>query len=336
LIDGVAEISHYHAIAAFQLRTAENRRLIETHSGTKKMKTFTVICILTISAWLIPGGASAQFTGHYPMGVEGVKGGTLPPPGLYLRDYNLFYGADELAVAGLPPGFEFDIHAIALAPRLVWISDKKILDGYYGADILIPFGYVEWEQGIAGTPAFAADDYFGLGDIFVEPVTLSWHEARFDAGVGYGFWIPTGDFDAARPALLWKGFWSHMFTVGATWYPDADKTWSVSLLNRYEFHHEHEDFDITPGQTLTMEWGLSKALTKTFELGLGGYYQQQTTEDSGAGASRIKDHVVALGPEVNVFWPGAGLFTSLRYNHEIDARDRPEGHSVTLTLTKGF
>ncbi|MBL9154621.1 MAG: transporter [Verrucomicrobiales bacterium] len=300
------------------------------------MKTLSCLTVFTACSLVLAGEAGAQFTGHYPMGVEGVKGGTLPPPGLYLRDYNLFYGADDLAVAGLPPGFVFDIEAVALAPRLVWISEMKLLGGYYGADVLVPFGYVEWEQGIAGAPGYAADDYFGIGDIFVEPVTLSWHGDRYDAGVGYGFWIPSGDFDAARPALLWKGFWSHMFTVGTTWYPDAEKTWSVSLLNRYEFHHEHEDSGIRPGQTLTMEWGLSKALTKTLELGLSGYYQQQTTGDSGVGASGVKDHVVALGPEVNVFWPKAGLFTSLRYNHEIDAQDRPEGHSVTLTLTKGF
>ncbi|MCB1231840.1 MAG: transporter [Verrucomicrobiae bacterium] len=300
------------------------------------MKKLAMLFAAVVGVMALSEDATAQFTGHYPMGVEGVKGGSLPPPGLYLRDYTLFYGADDLEVAGLPAGFDFDINAIALAPRLVWITDQKILGGFYGADILVPFAWVDWEQGIKGTPFHAEDDYFGIGDIFVEPITLSWHGAQHDAGVGYGFWIPSGDFDPNRPALIWKGFWSHMFTAGGTWYPDKDKTWSVSLLNRYEFHHEHQDLGIRPGQTLTMEWGVSKALTKTFEIGMAGYYQQQTTTDQGPGASGVKDHVVAIGPEINLFCPKLELFTSVRYNHEIDAKDRPEGHALTLTLTRRF
>ena len=108
----------------------------------------------------------------------------------------------------------------------------------------------------------------GIGDIFVEPITLSWHGAQHDAGVGYGFWIPSGDFDPNRPALIWKGFWSHMFTAGGTWYPDKDKTWSVSLLNRYEFHHEHQDLGIRPGQTLTLKADLARAQVFDPETGM--------------------------------------------------------------------
>jgi hypothetical protein len=28
---------------------------------------------------------------HYPAGMEGIKGGSLPGPGIYVRDDNLFY-----------------------------------------------------------------------------------------------------------------------------------------------------------------------------------------------------------------------------------------------------
>jgi hypothetical protein len=302
------------------------------------LKFRTVRCALGLGAALILTvvPADAQFTGHYPPGVEGVKGGTLPPPGVYLRNYNIGYWADDLEVGGLPPSFDFEISALVFAPRLVWITNAKLFGGYYGADILIPFGFVDWEQGVKGAPGHSDDDYFGLGDIFVEPVTISWHGDRFDAGVGYGFWAASGDFDRDRPPVFGKGFWSHMLTAGGTWYPDAGKKWSFSLLNRYEFHHEHEDFDITPGQTLTMEWGLSRAVTETVEVGIAGYYQQQTTDDDGPGAGDVKDHVVALGPEVNVAIAKWGLFASLRYNHEFEAKDRPKGETFTLTLTKRF
>jgi hypothetical protein len=293
--------------------------------------------IVWIAASLLAAApVRAQFTGHYPAGVEGVKAGTLPPPGLYLRNYTIGYWSDDLEVGGLPADFNFDLSAVVMAPRLVWITNAKVFGGFYGADILIPFGYVDWEQGVKGAPGYGEDDYFGLGDIFVEPVTLSWHGDRYDAGVGYGFWADTGDFDRDRPAVIWKGFWSHMLTAGGTWYPDVARKWSISLLNRYEFHHEHDDFDITPGQTLTMEWGISRVVTPNVEIGVAGYYQQQTTDDEGPTAGDVKDHVVALGPEINVAFAKVGLFASLRYNHEIDANDRPKGHACTLTLTKRF
>ncbi len=49
-----------------------------------------------------------------------------------------------------------------------------------------------------------------------------------------------------------------MQTAGATWYIDEEKTWAVSALNRYEFNTEQRNTDIIPGQTYTLEWGVSK------------------------------------------------------------------------------
>ena len=170
----------------------------------------------------------------------------------------------------------------------------------------------------------------------MEPITLSWHPKQFDLAVGYAVWAPTGDFDANHPARLAKGFWSHMLTAGATWYADAAKTWAFSMLNRYEIHMEHQDFDITPGNTYTVEWGISKSLKPMLDVGVVGYWQQQTTEDSGAGASDKLDRVVGIGPEVSGVIPKVGIITSLRYLREFAAKDRPEGNTLTLTLTKRF
>jgi hypothetical protein len=38
----------------------------------------------------------AQPTAHYAPGTEGLKAASLPPPGVYLRDYNEFYYSDHL------------------------------------------------------------------------------------------------------------------------------------------------------------------------------------------------------------------------------------------------
>ena len=277
--------------------------------------------LLLVGLILTPILACAQ---HYPVGAEGIKGPTLPPPGLYLRDYNIGYYAEYLP--GGPPNFEAS--AYVNAPRLIWMSKYKVLGANYGMDVLVPFGY---KHVVAG--GFDRSS-FGLGDVQVEPLVLSWHFPRLDLAGGYAFWAPTGEFSPARPDHLGSGFWGHMLTLGATYYVDADKTWAVSALNRYEINHEQDDTHITPGQTYTVEWGLSKSFCKIWDAGLIGYWQQQTTRSHNGPVDQ--PGVVALGPEISVACPKIMTFFSLRYAREFAANDRPEGNTFSLTITKRF
>jgi hypothetical protein len=284
---------------------------------------------------MLPCLLQAQPTAHYVPGSEGIKGSTLPPPGVYLRDYNAFYFANRVndnngneIKAADPEAFIY-----ANVPRVLWITDKKLLGGYVGVDALLPLQYTSLE---ANTPRGKFDDStFGIGDFFAEG-TLSWHEARFDAAVAYGVWAPTGDSSPDLTTRAGSGFWTHMFTAGLTWYADREKKWAVSALSRYEINQEKRDTDLTKGQAYTLEWGASYAALKTVDVGVAGYYQCQTTKDSGAGGSPFKDQVVAIGPEILAFCPKMGIFTSLRYNYELMSEDRLQGHTVMLTLTKRF
>ena len=126
-----------------------------------------------------------------------------------------------------------------------------------------------------------------------------------------------------------------MLTAGVTWYIDQAKTWSVSALNRYEFNTEQRDTDITPGQAYTLEWGIGKSVTKTIDLGVVGYYQQQMTGGDVNGSS-AHDRVASVGPEISVAFPQPMLFVSLRYLYEFMAKDRAQGQTFALTLTKRF
>jgi len=291
-----------------------------------KIKLHSFLLAGALFALTMTAQAQPIVAAHYPAGAEGIKGASLPPPGVYFRDYNFFYTADNFKDG--PP--QFDIFAYINAPRLIWMTDLKILGANYGMDIIVPFGYLDWK--VMGS----RNSYFGLGDIQIEPVLLSWHFKQFDLSAAYAVWAPTGDFSPSRPDLLAKGFWSHMLTLGGTWYPDKEKTWAVSLLNRYEFCHEQEQTHINPGQVYTVEWGFSKSLRKTIDVGIIGYYQQQVTKDFGATATTKLDRKVGIGPEISAIWPKLGLITSLRYAYEFAAVERPEGHLVTLTLTKRF
>jgi hypothetical protein len=292
------------------------------------MKTRIQFLVLAASLAALPGILQAQPSAEYVPGSEGIKGASLPPPGVYVRDYNYFYTADQWNDAsghsGGPPNF--DAFTYANIPRVIWITDTKFLGGFVGVDALLPLVYQSVDAG-------GYSRTFGIGDFFGEG-TISWHPKQFDFAIGSGVWAPTGD-SGPNTTRAGKGFWTFMQTAGATWYIDEAKTWAVSALNRYEFSTEQRDSHLIPGQTYTMEWGVSKGVCKEADLGVVGYYQQQVNPNEGASWSS-RSRVAAVGPEVSFMFPKQMFFVSVRYNYEFMAESRAQGHAVTLTLTKRF
>jgi len=295
------------------------------------MKRICYVCLMAMGiAGCLLSPAAAE---HYVNGVEGIKASTLPPPGFYYRMYNVFYQADALNDSnGDELKVDFDLKVFANVHRLIWISDFKFLGADYGADIIVPLVSTDMEIGAMGVD----DSQFGLGDICIEPLLLSWHGSMYDAAFGMALYVPSGDYDKTEPASPGKDMWTGMFTLGGTAYFDTEKTWSASILARYETHSDKGDTDINPGDDFHFEWGIAKTLGQIWDVGMTGYCQWQVTEDGGKAASKNKDSIYAFGPEVNVFIPPAKLFVSLRSLWEYGAEDRPEGNITALTLTKIF
>jgi len=293
------------------------------------MKTSTQLTLLAVSlSTAATALAQPSLQGHYIPGVEGIKAATLPPPGVYLRDYNYVYWADRLnGAGGIQVPVNFNAVAYANVPRVIWMTGQKFLGADVGMDALVPLVYKSIDApGLNGSR-------FSVGDVMFEPLVLSWHQQKYDIAAGYAFYAPTGP---VGPLDAGQGFWTQMLTLGGTWYADAQKTWSLSVLNRYEFNSIQRNSGIRPGQVYTLEYGIAKALTPVFEVGVAGYYQTQTTTDSGGVSSNVRDSAAAIGPEITYAFPKIMLFTSLRYEREFTATDRPQGNVVNLTITKRF
>jgi hypothetical protein len=296
------------------------------------MKTMLVRFSLAVCLAAVSASLQAQPTAHYVPGVEGIKGASLPPPGWYARDYNVFYTSDRYNDASGnssgPPNF--DAFTYANVPRVLWITDQKLLGGFVGVDALLPLVYQSVTAGSYDSSTF------GVGDFFAES-TLSWHFKQFDFSLAAGEWMPTGDSSTPPTTRAGLGYWTTMLTAGATWYVDTDKTWAISALNRYEFNSEQRDTDVTTGQAYTLEWGVSKTVAKVVDVGAVGYYQQKVTGDTGPDTyTKPHDRVASVGPEVNVVFPKQMLFVSFRYLYEFMAENRAQGETFTLTLTKRF
>jgi hypothetical protein len=302
------------------------------------MRKFLCLVVLAICALIVSSSSSyaQNEKGHYVAGVEGIKAASLPPPGVYFRWYNAFYNAGTLMDGNgdeAPVGF--DVSVYAMVNRLIWITDKKVLGGYFGMDMVIPLIRTDLEITAAGLK----DKQFGLGDLYLEPVTLSWHGPRYDAAVGLSFYLPTGQYDKTEPASAGQDFTTTMLTFGATLYLDPARTWTASVLGRYEINSEKSETDVKPGQDLVLEYGLARNVAKFWDIGIAGYYIGQLTDDSGAGAvwdTSVHDRVFAIGPEVSHFCMARKMFLSVRSLWETGARDRSQGNMTTVTLTKIF
>ncbi len=300
-----------------------------TNHHKKMTKTIvTVAAVLTALATQVQAQDLPVGT-HYIVGMEGIRGSDLPPPGFYVRDYTYFYTADTLDGSSLNLNF----FAFAEAPKFVWMTPWTLFGANYGCDVIVPFVYQNFSSHQLGTGG-----EFNLGDIYASPFVLSWHFKHFDVATAYGIWAPSGEFDVHSLTSPGKGFWSHMITLGAVWYPDDAKKWAFSLLNRYEISTEQDQTQITPGNMFSTEWAISRTVLPGVDVGVAGYWQQETTQDSGPKATTATalSSVVGVGPEVSVVWEKIGLISSLRYIYEVDAKDRPKGQTFALTLTRRF
>lgn len=303
---------------------------------TRLSYLFLALGAVLISSFSAPQ-ANAQLPNHYPAGAEGIRPGSIAPPGNYTKLYNLFYWASDFNDIGgnsIDPNFKASTYLGAI--RHFWISDYKILGADYGMDIALPIvsNDVEFSTPGGGT---AKRSSTGFGDFQFQPVLLSWHGEQWDLGFIYGIWFPTGDYDAADPSSVGRNHWTNLVGLGTTWYPDKEKTWSIAAAQRLEWHTENEDLQITPGMHYSLEGAIAKKLTPLVEVAAVGTIIKKLSDDKGSGVTYNRgdhDQVFGAGAEVTYLIPKAKLLTSLRWFHEFDARARPEGNAIWFSVTR--
>ncbi len=265
--------------------------------------------IASTLAALLPLTATA---GHYTPGVEAMRAAIVPGPGVYYKGYAVHYSADEHSA--LPANSEVSVNA--LANRLIWVTDNKVLGGDLTFETIIPVVHTDLE--IAG--GAVDSDEWGIGDIFFGTV-LGWHGERWDAVGGVGVWTETGEDD--EPADPGLGYTETMFTLGGNVYLNDAKDIAFSALSRYSVADDNDIED-----EFLIEWGLSKQLSSGLELGLVGYDRWQV---EGGDAQKH-----GVGAAVGYFWPQVMTGLNVAAYNEYDADEDFEGYQLRATLTKVF
>lgn len=286
-----------------------------------------ILVLLTLLTICTDSPVSAE-VGHYVPGLAGLKSAVTPPQGFYYANTTISYRFDRINDSqGKPEYLDGDFDILGNASSFIYMTGTKILGGHFGLQVNVPFtnrAYLVDEE------ALDQVGQTGLSDIYVQPVNLGWGGDSNHLTVRYGFFAPTGRFRSDGLNNTGKGFWTHMFTVGNTYFLGDAKAWNVSGMFRYETHSKKEGVDLTAGDDLVLEWGIGRKLPSNFELGMTGASTWQVTNEKGSMATPGKYSAHAIGGELQYAIPKARLSLRFRANVDVAAYDRGQGFLLVL------
>jgi hypothetical protein len=145
---------------------------------------------------LVCSQAAAQERGQYLPGFRGLNASAQPPPGFTYANYFFWYPTDTFKNRdGDKAPIDFSLDLLADVNLFVYTPKAKVLGGTYAITAAVPIlntpvSLPRIESDIGGV---------GLGDVYIEPLSLGWKLSKGNARVAYGFVAPTGRFNEALP-----------------------------------------------------------------------------------------------------------------------------------------
>jgi hypothetical protein len=300
--------------------------------------------LVLIGLFVLPRPASAQYAGNNFKGDFGVNSGSQPAPGFYVGIPFAQWNADEVkdsdgnTLSGQFAGFDLRV----VPPTIIGVTPRKFLGANYGFMVAIPWSTV-WPE--RATQQVGEPDW-GFNDLYVVPLYLGWHTPRADFVAGYGFYAPTGRYEAGADDNVGLGMWSHEIQAGTTVFLDSAKKLSVATTTYFEMHANKKDQDLKVGNLLTLEGGAAYNVPSLGgAFGIAYALQQKVSDDSGSDVPdlllralnlRGKNRIFGIGPDVTMglFQRGAtaGLL-NVRYLWDSAAKSSFEGGTLWVSLT---
>lgn len=332
------------------------------------IETFFVLVILFSSPPAFAGGGGHVALGQYANPMIGIS----PPPGFYFTEYLSYYTADKLkdnhggTLSLAKDGVELDrSSAYASGNAILWVSNLKILGGFYGVRFVVPVErlYTRIATFTPLGPVELSKGTGGVGDIYFNPLMFSWHEKHglFHITTGVDITAPTGSYNARSLISVGRNLWTFtpafQITAFFPWYPKI----SVGMRLDYSYNTKNNDFIVnpataakignmaltgiktymTPGQEFHLDYGIGYSLTKLdaahqVQVGIGGYFYQQVTDDK-TGEGKVKNdrgRVIAVGP--GVWYNHKKWNIGLQGFFETEAKNRTQGWFSLSTITYSF
>ncbi len=297
--------------------------------------------VLAVSAIVSP--VEGQVRGVYPLGMSATNSGVTPESGFTYSNMFLFYSRDQLKgpngeiLATGQNSVMMDMNSF------VWVSKKQI--GVLGGPKLsvsatLPIANNSLTSDVQG----AISGGGGFADSFYQPFILGWQKKRADIRAIYGFLAPTGKFDSSGNNNVGSGYWTQVLAGGETFYLTNNKATAFSAFQMYEFHGTQEGTQIHPGQTLNLDYSLTRRLPLQkdlqLQLGLVGYGQWQTTDKRAPGitSTQAAAHysVNSLGFASYVLLPARKVTLGAKYFKEFSNKSTYQGYSLQIAAAITF
>ena len=214
-------------------------------------------------------------------------------------------GQASLAVLGAPGQVNVGIDATLTGPRGNNISGHASDTRTTFADVFYQ-GALKWNFGVHNTMVYVAGN------------------------------MPSGTYDSNRLANLSYGFTAVDGGAGYTYLNPATGH-EFSVVGGLTYSGMNHDLQYQNGIDFHLDWGASRFLTRNIQVGLAGYFFQQLTGDSGAGAKLgdFKGRVLGVGPQLGFLFPVGSEYSgylNLKAYKDIAAENRPEGYTARVTL----
>ncbi|HSF14783.1 MAG TPA: transporter [Vicinamibacteria bacterium] len=273
--------------------------------------------------------------------MNATNAGVTPDPGLTYSNLFIFNSRDELR------GPEGELvatgeHAVMIdLNTLAWVSRNQVLGGArFSATATFLFS----NNSLASDAVGPLGSGGGFGDFFCQPFILGWQTRRASFRLAYGVLAPTGRFEAGASDNVGSGYWTHAPSSGLTFYPTSDERTALSAFVMYELHGTQQDTGIHPGETLDLDYSLTRTLrlreSLQLQVGLIGYSQWQTTGKTGPGLtaeeSGARYSVSAVGVAVNLMLPAQKASLGLKYLTEVRSRSTFQGLSLQISAAIRF
>lgn len=302
--------------------------------------TFAIACALWMPAHADEGGVSFWAPGQFGSLAAVPVAPGFEVPVIYLHSSVSEHGSKEFIIGGnLAAGVQGDADLAFFFPTYTFA--QPVLGGQASLGLGFALGHmrVRADVSIAGplgnTISESRTDRVTGGSDLYALGTLKWSRGN-DNWMAYTMiGVPVGAYRLGRLANLGTNHWSIDAGGGYTYF-DPKKGHEFSIVGGLTYNFENDDTHYQNGVDSHVDWAASQFLSEQVHIGIVGYFYYQLTGDRGSGATLgdFKSRVAAIGPQAGYFFPVGKEkgYVNLKGYWEFDAKNRPEGWNVWLTL----
>jgi hypothetical protein len=311
------------------------------------------IGIAVCAGALLPSAIQAEEggSGHYFPGAMSSFMDSVPTKEGFVVRYNfLHYDGDVSVTRNIPVArlVAAGLSADSWGHGLTFLSRPPLDLGdrwSYALSATVPFISMDVSASLTEGPVTVrrSSSLDALGDIVLMPLMLNYNiSPNLNVNFRGAVYAPTGDYEVGRLANTGKNFWTIEPTVGLV-YLGMTNGIEASLYLGADFNTENPDTDYQSGSvfhldgTLAQHFRLAGGLAG---LGVNGFWYDQFTGDSGAGAilGSFESMTTGVGPVISyVFKLGkVDLVAEAKWLKEIETDKRLKGDTFWFKLGAKF